>query len=128
LSALLATLIADDNRRLLAAAVSARHGQVYFQAISPGGQSIVAPSLIPTRDAARLLGGGPVTLIGSGAPAVAADAAGLDIIVRDARPAPEVAWVARLGLVADPVQAPPKPLYLRGPDARPQHEARLPRR
>src|SRR3954468_18073733 len=73
LSALLATLIADDNRRLLAAAVSARHGQVYFQAISPGGQSIVAPSLIPTRDAARLLGGGPVTLIGSGAPAVAAD-------------------------------------------------------
>jgi hypothetical protein len=34
--------------------------------------------------------------------------------------------VARLGLVADPAHALPKPLYLRGPDARPQ--AGLPRR
>ena len=33
-----------------------------------------------------------------------------------------------LGLVADPEQALPKPLYLRGPDARPQDRARLPRR
>jgi len=39
LSALLAALVADDNRRLLAAAIDAKHGQVYFQAISPGGQS-----------------------------------------------------------------------------------------
>jgi hypothetical protein len=36
--------------------------------------------------------------------------------------------VARLGLVADPAQALPKPLYLRGPDAKPQDQARLPRR
>lgn len=128
LSALLATLVADDSRRLLAAAIAARHGQVYFQAISPGGQSIVAPSLTSTRDAARSLGAGPATLIGSGAHAVAADAAGIEITVREARPAPDIAWVARLGLVADPAQALPKPLYLRGPDARPQDEARLPRR
>ena len=58
LSALLATLVADDNRRLLAAAIAARHGQVYFQAISPAGQSVVAPSLISTREAARALGAG----------------------------------------------------------------------
>ena len=48
-------LVADDNRRLLAAAIDAKHGHVYFQAISPGGQSIVAPSLVRVRDAARLM-------------------------------------------------------------------------
>ena len=30
--------------------------------------------------------------------------------------------------LADPAQALPKPLYLRGPDARPQHGARIARR
>ena len=39
--------------------------------------------------------------------------------------APEIALVARLGLLADPAQALPKPLYLRGPDAKPQEAARL---
>jgi tRNA threonylcarbamoyladenosine biosynthesis protein TsaB len=33
--------------------------------------------------------------------------------------APDIEWVARLGVVAE-VAAPPKPLYLRAPDARPQ--------
>ena len=119
LSALLAALVADDNRRLLAAAIDAKHGQVYFQAISPGGQSIVAPSLVRVRDAARLMGG-TASLVGSGAPAVAAEIAGIDIAVHDSKPFPDIAWVARLGLVADPAHALPKPLYLRGPDARPQ--------
>jgi tRNA threonylcarbamoyl adenosine modification protein YeaZ len=127
LSALLAALVAEDNRRVLAAAIDARHGQVYFQAIAPGGQSIVAPALVRVRDAARLMGGA-ASLVGSGAIAVAAEAAGADIAVHDPRPFPDIAWVARLGLVADPEQALPKPLYLRGPDARPQDQARLPRR
>jgi tRNA threonylcarbamoyl adenosine modification protein YeaZ len=127
LSALLAALVADDNRRVLAAAIDARHGHVYFQAIAPGGQSIVAPSLVKVRDAARLMGGG-ASLVGSGALAVAAETAGIDVTVHDSKGFPDVAWVARLGLVADPEQALPKPLYLRGPDARPQDQARLPRR
>jgi tRNA threonylcarbamoyladenosine biosynthesis protein TsaB len=36
--------------------------------------------------------------------------------------------VARLGALADPAQALPKPLYLRGPDAKPQDGARIARR
>jgi tRNA threonylcarbamoyladenosine biosynthesis protein TsaB len=127
LSALLASLVADENRRVLAAAIDARHGQVYFQSIAPGGQSIVAPTLVRARDAARLMGSGPAVLVGSGAAAVAAEMAGSDIIVQDTKPFPDVLWVARLGLVADPAQALPKPLYLRGPDAKPQEQARLPR-
>jgi tRNA threonylcarbamoyladenosine biosynthesis protein TsaB len=127
LSALLAALVADENRRVLAAAIDARHGQVYFQSIAPGGQSIVAPTLVRTREAARLIGSGPTTLVGSGAAAVAAETASVDIAISDGRPFPDVLWVARLGMVADPAQALPKPLYLRGPDAKPQDQARLPR-
>jgi tRNA threonylcarbamoyladenosine biosynthesis protein TsaB len=127
LSALLASLVTDDNRRLLAAAIDARRGQVYFQAIAPGGRTIIAPSLVAVGDAARLMGAGPATLIGSGAPAVAAEAPGFDIRIFDTPPAPSILWIARLGAVADPAQALPKPLYLRGPDAQPQNAARLPR-
>jgi tRNA threonylcarbamoyladenosine biosynthesis protein TsaB len=127
LSALLAALIAEENRQVLAAAIDARNGQVYFQSIAPGGQSIIAPTLIRAREAARLVGAGPVALVGSGARLVAAETAGTEIAVHD-KPFPDILWVARLGLVADPAHALPKPLYLRGPDAKPQDQARLPRR
>jgi tRNA threonylcarbamoyladenosine biosynthesis protein TsaB len=128
LSALLAGLIRADERRLLAAAIDARHGQVYFQAVTSAGQSLVPPTLLTLREAARQIGAGPATLIGSGAPALAAELAGIDVSVGGAPDAPDIAWVARLGLIADPAQALPKPLYLRGPDAQPQDAARLPRR
>jgi hypothetical protein len=36
--------------------------------------------------------------------------------------------MARLGAVADVTGVPPKPLYLRAPDAQPQHAAQLARR
>jgi tRNA threonylcarbamoyl adenosine modification protein YeaZ len=130
LSALLAPLMAGDKRRLVAAAIDARHGQVYFQMVAPGGRNVIAPTLVGVRDAVRLIGAGPVTLNGSGAPAIAVEAltSGVDAVVPPGHGLPDIAWVGRLGLVADPAQALPKPLYLRGPDAKPQDQARLPRR
>ena len=129
LSALLAPIIAGEARKLAAAAIDARHGHVYFQAVAPGGRTIVPPSLTGIREAVRLIGSGPVVLSGSGAPLVAAEAlaAGVEASVHDAPLAPDVALVARLGLLADPAQALPKPLYLRGPDARPQDGTRIAR-
>ena len=49
------------------------------------------------------------------------------------RPVPGVlyvlpAWAAWLGAAAQDEKTPPKPLYLRRPDARPQDGGRLPRR
>jgi tRNA A37 threonylcarbamoyladenosine modification protein TsaB len=130
LSALIAPLMSADKRRLLAAAVDARHGQIYFQMVAPGGRTIIAPTLVGVRDAVRLIGAGPVALNGSGAPAIAVEAltSGIDAIVPSGSGLPDIVWVARLGLAADPAQALPKPLYLRGPDAKPQEGARLPRR
>jgi tRNA threonylcarbamoyladenosine biosynthesis protein TsaB len=129
LSALLAALVSGESRRLLAAAIDAKHGQIYFQAIAPGGRTVVGPALMAVRDAVRQVGAGPATLIGSGAPALAAEArgSGLDIQVAATPAAPDILWVARLGLVADPEQALPRPLYLRGPDARPQSHTRVAR-
>jgi hypothetical protein len=57
----------------------------------------------------------------SGAPLLAEEArlAGLEAEVASRAPAPDIAFVARLGLVADPATAPARPLYLKAPDAKP---------
>jgi tRNA threonylcarbamoyl adenosine modification protein YeaZ len=130
LSALIAPLMSGDKRRLLAGAIDARHGQVYFQMVAPGGRNVIAPTIVGIRDAVRLIGAGPVVLNGSGAPAIAVEAltSGIDAMVPSGAGQIDIAWVARLGMAADPAQALPKPLYLRGPDAKPQDQARLPRR
>ena len=44
------------------------------------------------------------------------------------RAAPDIGWVARLGAAAVDDGPPPKPLYLRAPDAQPQDAAQLARR
>ncbi|MDP4002625.1 tRNA (adenosine(37)-N6)-threonylcarbamoyltransferase complex dimerization subunit type 1 TsaB [Methylobacterium sp. NEAU K] len=127
LSALLAPLLAESLEGMIAAAIDARHGAVYVQALGPSGG--LAPAHLPVEAAAERLGPGPVVLIGSGAPLLAAALSARGVSARIAGlGAPEIASVASLGLVADPSQALPRPLYLRGPDARPQDHARIARR
>jgi tRNA threonylcarbamoyl adenosine modification protein YeaZ len=130
LAAYLAPLLASERRGVMAAAIDAKHGQIYVQAVAPGGRVIIPPSLMGVREAVRVLGSGPVVLTGSGAPLVAAEAwgQGIEATMTEAALAPDIAWVARLGAIADPAQALPKPLYLRGPDAKPQEGMRIARR
>lgn len=130
LSAFLAPLLATQEGRVIAAAIDARHGNIYVQAQAPGGRMLIAPRIMALREATRALGSGPVALAGPGAALLAQDAliAGLDARVVDASAAPDIAWVARLGLAADPASAPPDPIYLRAPDAAAQDHRRLPRR
>ena len=49
-------------------------------------------------------------------------------VIIDERRAPDIVWVGRLAVAATENASPPKPLYLRAPDAQPQAAARLPRR
>jgi len=128
LSALLAPLLSAESEGLLAACIDARHGAIYFQAMSLTEGIVVPPSLVPVEEAATLLGAGPVALAGSGAQAVAAllKRSGVEAEVAGTG-APDIGWIASLGLVADPAQALARPLYLRGPDAQPQDHARLAR-
>jgi tRNA threonylcarbamoyladenosine biosynthesis protein TsaB len=129
LSAFLAPMMAGDTRGLFTSAIDAKHGHIYIQAIAFGGKVIIAPSLMSYRDAIRQLGSGPLLITGTAAASLAAEARaqGVEAHVVEDSPAPDIAWVARLGAIADPATALPKPLYLREPDAKPQAGARIAR-
>jgi tRNA threonylcarbamoyladenosine biosynthesis protein TsaB len=128
LAAYAAPHIADNDDEPVMTAIDARHGHVYLQVFGGGGRTLVGPQIVSLRDAARTVSRRP-RLVGSAAALVAAAWPGGEKppAVIDMRPAPDIAWVARLGSAAD-AAAPPKPLYLRAPDAQPQDAARLPRR
>ncbi|WP_183502200.1 tRNA (adenosine(37)-N6)-threonylcarbamoyltransferase complex dimerization subunit type 1 TsaB [Methylobacterium brachythecii] len=126
LSALLAPQLALQTEGLVVAAIDARHGAVYLQAISAAAGVAVSPVRLSVEEALERIAGDRITLVGSGAQALAAAAKERGVAVTVAETgAPLIAWVAQLGLVADPEQALPRPLYLRGADAQPQDHARI---
>ena len=122
LAALAAPLILDDRTGTIGVAVDARHGHVFFAAFHADGRILVPPRFAAVSDAMRQLGEGPLRLAGSGAPILAIEAwsRGISADIVGDRIAPDIAYVARLGLLADPASAPPRPLYLKAPDAKPQ--------
>lgn len=130
LAALAAPFLDMDDSVPVVSAIDARHGHVFLQVYGAGGRTLIAPRAMSVREAARSSAIGRVRLVGSGA-GLLADAwpPGEEPPVSvDEMPAPDVAWVARLGLAADPTEAEPRPLYLRPPDAKPQDKARIARR
>jgi tRNA threonylcarbamoyladenosine biosynthesis protein TsaB len=101
-----------------------------LQVFGTGGRTLIAARLAPLNEAVRAASEVPVRIVGSGAKAVAdrlAKTAPTPIIV-DPREAPDIGWVAQIGAAVAEAQAPPKPQYLRAPDAQPQNAASLPRR
>jgi tRNA threonylcarbamoyl adenosine modification protein YeaZ len=131
LSVFAAPFIAADSTQPVAAAVDARHGHVYLQIFGAGGRTLMAPRLADLREAVqRAAASGAPRLAGNAADAIAAawpaDEPAPAAI--DAQGAPDIIWVGRLGAVAEDTGVPPKPLYLRPPDAQPQTAAHLPRR
>jgi tRNA threonylcarbamoyl adenosine modification protein YeaZ len=130
LSAYAAPRMAADDPYPVVAAIDARHGHVYMQVFSPDGLTLAAPRLATLHDAALAAAETPSCIVGSAAEAVAAalSEAGASPAAVDSGAAPDIAWVARVGAVLPEGQSPPKPQYLRAPDAQPQHAAQLPRR
>lgn len=127
LAALAAPLILSMGYEVIAAALDARHGQIYVQAFGAGGRTLLSPRLSPVRDAVRALGAGPFRFTGSGGPlmAIEARAMGLSAEVAGELVAPDIVVIARLGLFAEPASAPPRPLYLKMPDAKPQDSGQI---
>jgi tRNA threonylcarbamoyl adenosine modification protein YeaZ len=130
LAAYAAPLVAADDTLPVVAAIDARHDRVYLQVFGPGGRTILAPRLAPLREALRAAATGAPRLVGTAAAMLAAawPAGERPPNLVDARRAPDIDWVARLGAAAIETGAPPKPLYLRAPDAQPQNAAQLARR
>jgi len=130
LAGLAAPHIADNDGTPVAAAIDARHDCVYLQVFGPDGRTVLAPRLAPLAEAVQAAIAGPARIVGSAAARVA-EAWPVDEpppTLVDQRRAPDIAWIARLGAAAAAGESPPKPLYLRAPDARPQEASRLPRR
>jgi len=127
LSALAAPLMKTQPPCTVVAAIDARHGQIYVQAFTPEGRTLVSPRIAPVRETVRLFGSGPMRISGSGAQAAAIEAwtMGLKADVADVLSAPDISYVARLGLLADP-EILARPLYLKAPDAKPQMSKRVP--
>ena len=100
---------------LTAAVIDARRGQVYLQAFE-GGAAVMAPDALPVETAAARLAelwrGGPLRLVGPGAPLLAGIAPEAVVIERLA-PDP-----VALCALAERRSTPARPLYLRAPDAK----------
>jgi tRNA threonylcarbamoyladenosine biosynthesis protein TsaB len=130
LSAYAAPHMTADDKFPVVAAIDARHAHVYLQVFSAGVRTFTAPRLAPLRDAVQAAAKTPCCIVGSAAQLVA-DALSADDAVPasvDARQAPDIAWVARMGAVVPDDPSSLKPQYLRAPDAQPQNAAQLPRR
>jgi tRNA threonylcarbamoyl adenosine modification protein YeaZ len=131
LAAFAAPLIAADDSGPVVAAIDARHDHVYLHVFGPGGRTLVSPRVASVREAVRAASsGGAPRLVGSGAELLAkawpADATQPTLV--DPARAPDIDWIARLGAAALDTSTPPKPLYLRAPDAQPQAAAAVARR
>lgn len=98
------------------AVLDAKRDQLYLQAFADG-VAVSAPDALPPGTAAarlaELAGAGEVTLVGSGAPLLADLLPGAKVVIADH--ADPVA-VAQIAAIRPPV--PPRPLYLRAPDAK----------
>ena len=133
LSAYAAPYLAADDQNPVIVAIDARHAHVYLQVFGPGGRTLIPPRLAPLDEAIRAAAQAPARIVGSAARAVAEGLA--NSLAKAAPPlrvdtsgAPDIEWVAQIGAAASEAQAPPKPQYLRAPDAQPQFAASLPRR
>jgi len=122
LQAYAAPYLGSESQRT-AVAIDARHQHVYFQLFAADGSPVAEPDILSV-DEAITAGKGAARVIGSGAPLLSGGwPAQEPAPLFDPRPAPDIAWVARLGAATREASAPPKPLYIRRPDARPQDGA-----
>jgi len=121
LAAFAAPMLSAPRPGVIAAAVDARHGSIYFQLFDQTGRPLGPPRCDSLRECVRGIGAGPALLSGDAATLVATEAhrVGLPYDLGAATDTPDVVAVARLGLALDPVGNPARPLYIKPPDAKP---------
>lgn len=122
LSAYAAPLVAQDEQSPIISVIDARHDHVYFQLLGGDGADLVAARVAPVADVLAMSRFGAPRLVGNAAQLIA-ERWPADVphpVSVATLPAPDIAWVAWLGAAADPRMSPPRPTYLKPPDAKPQ--------
>jgi tRNA threonylcarbamoyladenosine biosynthesis protein TsaB len=128
LTAYAAPIVSQNGEHPVVAAIDARHDQVYFQVVSGNGNSLIWPRVAPIEEALTAWQFGSPHLVGNAAGILAErwpSNASAPFKV-DAQIAPDIGWVGWLGAAVDPKTAPPRPFYLRAPDARPTNKVGQP--
>lgn len=110
-------VLAETARRkgetgAIIATIDAKRGEVYIQTFDENGGATAEPQALPLEDARALLASSGATSVGSGRAALANTLAEADHF--------DIDTVARLAARQPKVTGKPAPLYLRGPDAKPQ--------
>ncbi|NBW10423.1 MAG: tRNA (adenosine(37)-N6)-threonylcarbamoyltransferase complex dimerization subunit type 1 TsaB [Caulobacteraceae bacterium] len=103
---------ADGGAGTTAAVIDARRGQVYLQTFE-GGVATLSPAALGLDAARETLAAADRIWAGNGAALVT------DNLAIEPLTVPTPAALAALTIAADLAEAPPKPLYLRAPDATP---------
>jgi tRNA threonylcarbamoyl adenosine modification protein YeaZ len=132
LAVIAADVLADcDDRsdQTLAIATDARRGQLYFAMFDRAGRALCDHMALSAQEAAGLLpSSGDVLIAGSGAEllrsAAVATGRGPTIYAPDIQP--DAGRLAHMAIHREPDTAPPGPLYLRAPDAKPQSHKSIP--
>ena len=128
LSAYAAPIVSEGGEEPVISAIDARHDQVYFQAVSGNGSSLVRPRVGRIEEALAAFRFGAPHLVGNAAK-ILADRWPKDApqpVQVDAQAAPDISWVAWLGAAVSPDTAPARPFYLRAPDAKPSQDVKPP--
>jgi len=100
--------------RAVLAAMDAKRGEIYLQSFSAEGEPLDDPRAVTIEEAQAFASTFDGEITGSAAPLLRPELTG------DYANSFPISFVARLGAAADPSSGKPKPLYLRGPDAKPQ--------
>jgi tRNA threonylcarbamoyladenosine biosynthesis protein TsaB len=100
--------------------LDARRGEVYAGLYDGSHTLISPPALLTLEAAATAATAAQASLFGSGAPLVRAAQSPENLPILGLKAYPDIAHVAALTAVTAAQTEPPKPLYLRAPDAKPQ--------
>ena len=105
--------------------LDAKRDQFYAELFDDAGETLEGPTLYTKGDELpeAWLHQATLALVGTGAEAIAALVPNASIVSHDA--APDIADVAQLGKALEPDASPPKPLYLRAADAKPQNPDKI---
>src|ERR1700736_4865852 len=125
LTAYAAPVVSQNLEQPVISAIDARHDHVYFQVVSGDGNPLIRPRVAPIEEALGASRFGAPYLVGNAARILSErwPAHALPLFQIDPQTAPDIAWVAWLGAAVSPNTAPPRPFYLRAPDANLPKEA-----
>ncbi|MGE6741913.1 tRNA (adenosine(37)-N6)-threonylcarbamoyltransferase complex dimerization subunit type 1 TsaB [Allorhizobium pseudoryzae] len=114
LEVMAAAFLRDQPGQAVLAAMDAKRDEIYAQAFAPDGTALTPPSIVSLEDLQRLAATHAAEVTGTAAALLPGGASTGEPDRFD------IETVARIGAKANPDRSRPKPLYLRGPDAKPQ--------